>query len=63
MPTILRYKVTFPSNKVFFREYELKEDMTLFALNKFLVNDMDFATDQMIVLRGYGADGKLKAMY
>lgn len=41
MPTILRYKVTFPSNKVFFREYELKDDMTLFALNKFLVNDLD----------------------
>lgn len=63
MPTILRYKVTFPSNKVFFREYELKDDMTLFALNKFLVNDLDFAPDQMIAFRGYGADGKLKAMW
>ena len=63
MSTILRYKVTFPSNKVFFREYELKDDMTLFALNKFLVNDLDFAPDQMIAFRGYGPDGKLKAMW
>lgn len=63
MPTILRYKVTFPSNKVFFREYELKDDMTLFALNKFLVNDLDFAPDQMIAFRAYDGGGKLKAMY
>lgn len=63
MSTILRYKVTFPSNKVFFREYELRDDMTLFALNKFLVNDLDFAPDQMIAFRGYGPDGKLKAMW
>lgn len=60
---ILRYKITFPSNKVFFREYELKDDMTLFALNKFLTNDLDFAPDQMIAFRGYGSDGKLKAMW
>ena len=60
---ILRYKITFPSNKVFFREYELKDDMTLFALNKFLTNDLDFAPDQMIAFRGYGKDGKLKAMW
>ena len=60
---ILRYKVTFPSNKVFFREYELNENITLFSLNKFLVNDLDFAPDQMIAFRGYGNDGKLKAMW
>ncbi len=60
---ILRYKVTFPSNKVFFREYELNENITLFSLNKFLVNDLDFAPDQMIAFRGYGKDGKLKAMW
>ena len=60
---ILRYKVTFPSNKVFFREYELNENITLFSLNKFLVNDLDFAPDQMIAFRGYGKDGKLNAMW
>ena len=63
MARILRYKVTFPSNKVFFRENEIAEDMTLFSLNKFLVNDLDFAPDQMIAFRGYGKDGKLKAMW
>ena len=30
---------------------------------KFLVNDLDFAPDQMIVFRGYDGAGKLKAMY
>ncbi len=60
---ILRYKITFPSNKVFFREYELNGEMTLFALNKFLTNDLDFAPDQMTAFRGYGQDGKLKAMW
>jgi len=63
MAKILRYKVTFPSNKVFFREYELSDDMTLFSLNKFLVNDLDFAPDQMIAFRGYDQAGKLKAMW
>lgn len=63
MAKIFRYKVTFPANKVFFREYELCDEMTLFALNKFLVNDLDFAPDQMIAFRGYGKDGKLKAMW
>ena len=55
--------MTFPANKVFFREYELNSDMTLFSLNKFLVNDLDFAPDQMIAFRGYSKEGKLKAMW
>ena len=63
MAKILRYKITFPLNKVFFREYELNDNITLFSLNKFLVNDLDFAPDQMIAFRGYDKDGKLKAMW
>ncbi len=60
---IYRYKATFPFSKVFFREYEIDGDITLFALNKFLTDDLSFAPDQMICFRGIGADGKVKSIY
>ncbi len=63
MAAILKYKVTFPSSKTFFREYELSDDMSLFALNKFLVNDLDFAPDQMVAFRGLDTGGKVVAMW
>lgn len=63
MAKIIKYRVTFPGNKVFFREYEFSDEMTLFALNKFLVNDLDFAPDQMIAFKGFDEKGKMKGMY
>lgn len=60
---IYRYKATFPFSKVFFREYEIDGDITLFALNKFLTDDLSFAPDQMICFKGLGDDGKVKSIY
>lgn len=60
---IYKYKATFPFSKIFLREYEIDGKITLFALNKFLTDDLSFAPDQMICFRGMGADGKVKSIY
>lgn len=63
MAKVYKFKVTLPGNKIFFREYEIKGDTTLFALHKFLVNDLEFAPDQMFAFKGFTKDSKAKSTY
>lgn len=60
---IYKYKASIPGSKVFMREYEIKGETYLYKLNDFLVNDLDFAPDQMIAFRGKDAAGKVKSEY
>lgn len=60
---IYRLKATFPGHKVFFREYELKADTKLYSFQKFLLNDLSFAPDQMCVFKGVGQDGAIVGEY
>lgn len=60
---ILRLKVTISESKKFARVYELKSDMDLFRFSTYLVNDLGFAPDQMIMFEGYGEDGSLAGEY
>lgn len=60
---VLRYKATIAESKLFMRVYEVKGDMNLFKFNQFIVNDLGFAPDQMIIFEGYGPDGKMTSEY
>lgn len=60
---ILKYKASIPGSKIFMREYEVREDMTLYDLHEYLVDDLDFAPDQMVIFRGLDAAGNIKSEY
>ena len=45
------------------REYEVKGEMSLYALHDFLVNDLGFAPDQMVMFCGVDENGKEKSEY
>ncbi len=60
---IYQYRALIPESKVFFRVYEIRSEMTLFQFNSFILNDLGFAPDQMVVFRGYDSDGVLCSEY
>lgn len=60
---ILRIRATIPESKVFFRVYEVKGEMTLFNFNSFILGELGFSPDQMIVFEGYDAEGVLCSEY
>ncbi len=60
---ILKYKASIPGSKVFMREYEVKADMTLYDLHEYLVGDLDFSPDQMVLFRGLSKSGSIKSEY
>ena len=60
---IYKYKASIPGSKVFMREYEIKGETSLYKLNDFLINDLDFSPDQMVVFRGLDNAGKIKSEY
>ena len=60
---IFKYKATIPESKTFVREYEVKSDMNLFKFNSFILNDLGFAPDQMVIFRGIDANGVLCSEY
>ncbi len=57
------YKAVIPESKTFTREYEIMPEMTLFDFNNFILNDLGFSPDQMVVFRGYNAKGQFCAEY
>ncbi len=60
---VYKYKASIPGSKVFMREYEIKGDTSLYKLHDFLVNDLDFSPDQMVVFRGLDESGKVRSEY
>lgn len=56
------FKASLPKSKIFYREYELNPDMTLYDLHCFLINDLGFSPDQMVMMRGL-VKGKEAARY
>ena len=60
---IYKYKASIPGSKVFMREYEIKGETSLYKLNDFLINDLEFSPDQMVVFRGLDNAGKIKSEY
>jgi hypothetical protein len=60
---VCRYKATIEGNKIFMREYEIKENTTLYVLHIYLQNDLGFAPDQMVMFRGLDKTNKVKGEY
>lgn len=60
---VLRIRATFPQSKVFYKIYAVKDEMNLFAFNRFILNDLGFAPDQMVSFEGYDQTGALCSEY
>ena len=54
---LYRFRVTLSDSKFFFRIYDIDGSISLFALHNFLLNDMDFSTDQMTLFEGRPEQG------
>lgn len=60
---VYQFRATIPESKVFYRVYEIKGDMTLFRFNSFIIDNLGFSPDQMVLFEGYDADGNLCGEY
>ena len=60
---VYRYRASIPGSKVFMREYEIKGNTSLYDLHEYLLNDMGFSPDQMVVFRGLNSIDKVKSEY
>lgn len=60
---IYRYRATIPGNKIFMREYEVKAFTSLYSFSVYLINDLGFAPDQLVVFRALDKNGKVKKEY
>ncbi len=60
---IYRYKASIVNNKIFMREYEVKDSTNLYSLNQYLINDLGFSPDQMSLFRSIDSKGKVKGEY
>lgn len=60
---IYKLRATIPSSKVFVREYEVPARMSLFDFNKFIIGDLCFSTDQIVVYRALDEKGAMTAVY
>ena len=60
---VYRYKASIPGSKVFMREYEIKGGTSLYDLHEYLLNDMGFSPDQMVLFRGLDASDKVRSEY
>lgn len=60
---IYKYKASIPGSKIFMREYEVKGDISLFDLHKFLLHDLGFVPDQMVAFKGIDNKGKVISVY
>ena len=60
---IYRFTATIASLKGFMRQYELRGANTLYDFHEHIVNDLNFAPDQMALFRVEGAKGKPSKEY
>lgn len=60
---ILRFRATIPQSKIFYKVYAVKGDMNLFDFNAFILGDLGFAPDQMVIFEGYDEKGVLCGEY
>lgn len=60
---IYKIKATVPVSRVFMREWAVRADMNLFRFNKFILGELCFSTDQMVIYNAYDAAGKCTSQY
>lgn len=61
--TIYKFKATIPYSKVFMREFAVRSDMNLFKFNKYILGELCFSTDQMVIYRAFDAKGNCTGRY
>lgn len=60
---VYQFRATIPESKIFFRVYEIKGEMSLFRFNSFIIDDLGFSPDQMVMFEGYDGNGELCGEY
>ena len=60
---IFRFKATMRGNRQFLREYEIQSSATLYDFHNFLIADLAFAPDQLVLFRGVDKNGKVCSEY
>lgn len=60
---VYKFKATIPISKIFMREYEVRPEMNLFSFNRYILNDLCFGLDQMVIFRAFDANGKMTSQY
>lgn len=60
---VYRFKATLRSNKQFQREYEIRPSSTLYEFHNFLVMDLAFAPDQLVMFRASDRNGAVRSQY
>ena len=60
---VYQFRATIPESKIFFRVYQIKGEMTLFRFNSFIIDDLGFSPDQMVLFEGYDEKGALCSEY
>ncbi|MDR0728884.1 MAG: plasmid pRiA4b ORF-3 family protein [Prevotellaceae bacterium] len=60
---IYRFKITFDASKTFFRIYELRGENTLYDFHEHIVNDLNYAPDQIVFFHVKDKTGKALKKY
>ncbi|MBR5035151.1 MAG: hypothetical protein IKX71_07565 [Bacteroidales bacterium] len=60
---IYKIKATVPVSKVFMREFAVRSDMNLFRFNRYILGELCFSTDQMVIYKAYDSKGNCTAQY
>ena len=60
---IYKIKATVPVSRVFMREFAVRSDMNLFRFNRYILGELCFSTDQMVIYKAYDAKGNCTAQY
>ena len=60
---IYKIKATVPVSKVFMREFAVRSDMNLFRFNRYILGELCFSTDQMVIYKAYDTKGICTAQY
>ena len=60
---IYKVKATIPISKVFMREFAVRSNMNLFRFNRFLMDELCFSSDQMVIYKAYDSKGVCTGQY
>jgi hypothetical protein len=60
---VYKYRASIPGSKVFMREYEIKGGTSLYDLHEYLLSDLGFSPDQMVIFRGLDASDRVRSEY
>ena len=60
---VYKFKATIPYSKVFMREFAVRPDMNLFRFNRYILSELCFSTDQMVIYRAFNDKGVCTGRY